>query len=104
MNIDGIDSVEARLLDFNVYQGSLVSSQNILTALPGTFNNDTGNYTELIDLSSFSGSPIRISFVTTIPEYFTGPGHIQIDNVQMVPEPTTLGLIGLCALMIRRKK
>ncbi len=48
------------------------------------FNPDTGSTHETIDLSAFAGQTIRVKFVATIPESFTGPGSMQIDNVSLV--------------------
>ena len=47
---------------------------------------DTGFVAHAADLSSFAGSTIRVFFVQTIPETFTGPGTFQIDAI------STLGL------------
>jgi len=61
----------------------------LLTAAPGTTDYDTGNLTASMDLSGYVGQAIRISFDATIPEYFTGPGFLQLDNVviSFAPSP-----------------
>jgi len=52
-----------------------------------------------IDVTDFlqqrEGASVRLSFVTTIPEYGTGPGGFGLDNVSLiahVPEPAPLSL------------
>jgi hypothetical protein len=54
---------------------------NILTAPPGTLNLDSGSLTGSVDLTAYSGRGLRISFDADIPEFFTGPGFLQLDNV-----------------------
>lgn len=85
-------------------------TQNILTALAGTVNTDTGSQTSIVDLSSFSGQLVRVVFRLNVPESFTGPAQFQLDNIQSgpgvapVPEPASLLLLGggLAALGYRR--
>lgn len=64
---------------------TIIFQQNLLTA--DYFVNqallDTGPNSELIDLSSFAGNSIRIIFTAYIPQYFTGPAHMQLDNVSL---------------------
>jgi len=105
----------ARLFDVEIqpFGGGDSLFTPIITANPGTIVNDTTPLSETIDLSSFIGSNIRLSFISTIPENFTGPGQFQLDNVVLdvepVPEPTTMilfgsGLIGLAGFRRRFKK
>ncbi len=44
---------------------------------------DNGGVTELFDMSAFAGEDIRVKWVATIPEFFTGPGHFQLDFVEL---------------------
>jgi hypothetical protein len=112
-------STIARLFTVNVYQsggfGTLLGSFLMLTANPGTNVNDTGNLLGTVDLSSLNGQAVRLSFDCNIPEFGTGPGFFQLDNVRLaalapeaVPLPATaipcgLGALGLVvATMFRR--
>ncbi len=63
--------------------GNPLSTTNILTADPAVnmVLLDTGPNSDSVDLSAFAGSSIRINFLSTIPDYFSGPAHLQIDNV-----------------------
>jgi hypothetical protein len=82
--------------------GTALQTNTLLTAAPGTANYDTGNIVASIDLSAFSGRAIRISFDANIPEYFTGPGFFQLDNIvlsyQAVP-PLTIARAGSNAVL-----
>ncbi|HWX22506.1 MAG TPA: LamG-like jellyroll fold domain-containing protein [Candidatus Binatia bacterium] len=67
--------------------GPGLQTNTLLTAAPGTANYDTGNQSASLDLSAFSNLAIRISFDATIPESFTGPGFLEIDNVVLSYPP-----------------
>jgi PEP-CTERM motif len=89
-----------RLLDFNVQPfggGANLQSTNILTATAGTIISDSGNMTSTIDISAFAGQSVRFAWDMTIPENFSGPAQLQIDNIDTtpVPEPASLTLLGL---------
>ena len=59
---------------------------------------DTGWISAAADLSAFAGSSVRVYFLESIPESFTGPGQLEIDAVSLrtpVPEPASLALLGL---------
>ena len=100
----------SRTLDFQVQPtggGASLLSVNILTAAPQTSNSDTGNQTATIDISAFAGQNVRLAWLMTIPENFTGPAQLQIDNIDSqtaVPEPATLLLVGSGALFARRRR
>jgi hypothetical protein len=51
---------------------------------------DTGWLTHNHDLSAFAGQTVRIFFLETIPEFFTGPGQIEFDSISSSngPPPT----------------
>ena len=61
--------------------GAALQATPVLTAPVGTFVADTGNRHGLVDLSSFSGSAIRLSFEWNVPESSSGPAFFQLDNV-----------------------
>jgi len=61
--------------------GTPLVTTNILTANPQTQVLDTGAKSGELNLSAFAGTSIRVKFKSTIPEFFTGPAHLQIDNV-----------------------
>lgn len=52
---------------------------------------DTGWLTHNHDLSAFAGHAVRIFFLETIPETFTGPGQIEFDSISSSngPLPTS---------------
>ena len=51
---------------------------------------DTGWLTHNNDISAFAGRTVRIYFLETIPEFFTGPGLIEFDSISSSngPPPT----------------
>ncbi len=69
--------------------GAPLQETNILTAAPnpGGPPSDTGDQSAVVDLSVFSGSSIRINLRASVPEFFTGPAHLQIDNVSLTVSP-----------------
>ncbi len=75
--------------------GSVLSSTTILIANPGTSNLDTGNLTGVVDISAFAGQPVRILFVWSVPENYTGPAVFQLDRIA-VREDNCLA-IGNCS-------
>jgi len=44
---------------------------------------DSGWVSHSTDLSAYIGSKVRIVFVESIPESFTGPGQYELDAVQL---------------------
>jgi hypothetical protein len=77
-----------------------LASYELLKVDPGTVNLDSGNLSGIINLVSFEGQNVGVSFDFYIPENFTGPAFFQLDNVQLssVPEPTSMAIFGLGAL------
>ena len=94
-----------RILDLVVQPaggGSPLSTTNILTADPevNMVLLDTGPNSDSIDLSAFAGSSIRINFLSIIPDEFSGPAHLQIDNVVLDVQVATLS--GIAAKEIKQ--
>lgn len=84
--------------------GGNLQTTLILTAVQGTTNLDTGPLSESVDVSSFIGGMVRVSFDWSVPEMFSGPAAAQLDNVRLVPEPSTIALLGLAGLAILRRR
>jgi uncharacterized protein YhjY with autotransporter beta-barrel domain len=63
------------------FGGAPLASFLVLTAGAGTNVNNTGQLSWLMDLSAYAGQDIRLSFVWTIPQSFTGPALFDLDNV-----------------------
>ncbi|AKS41099.1 hypothetical protein [Wenzhouxiangella marina] len=64
--------------------GAPIETFPVLTASPGELVLDTGVTIESIDLSAYAGQSVRLNFVWTVPEAFTGPAFFEIDNVSVV--------------------
>jgi hypothetical protein len=90
-----VDPTTVRTFDLVVEPaggGPSLASTNILTA-DGNVNPiflDTGPQSATLDLSAFLGASVRIHFVSSIPGCFTGPAHLQIDNVKLTVSPPPL--------------
>jgi hypothetical protein len=68
--------------------GAPLQTTNILSALPPpTTVPDNGPQVAVVDLSAFAGQSIRVKLSSFIPQNFTGPAHLQIDNVVLDIEP-----------------
>lgn len=110
----GLVSTLPRLFEITVRDTS-----NALLATLFTYNaningaplTDTGWVNQSFDLSAFAGSTVRITFFESIPETFTGPANLELDDITLdvtaVPEPGTVALVGLglvAAAVTRRKR
>ena len=84
--------------------GGILQSDLILTAVEGTTVFDTGPLSGAVDVSAFMGQTVRISFDLLVPGAFTGPAQFTLDNVQLVPGPGALALLGLVGLRRRRRR
>ncbi len=70
--------------------GAALESFTILVAQAGTINVDSGDITHTIDVSSFAGQAIRLSFEWEVPENFTGPAFFQLDAIRLSAPPTDM--------------
>lgn len=65
--------------------GTALQSDLIYTALINTLVNDSGAMTSTIDVSAYLGTTVRVKFIWTVPETFTGPAAAQLDAVRFGP-------------------
>lgn len=63
--------------------GAELRRDAVLVAEVGTSTTDTGPQTHTMDLSALAGRLIKVALVGTVPESFTGPAQLQIDNVEL---------------------
>ena len=76
----------------------LAEDDNTLTIASDTFETSTVTYTS--GASVTPGQALEIRLLAKV-----GTGEANFDNVQLIPEPATMGLLGLGALaLIRRKR
>ncbi|MEZ5922881.1 MAG: autotransporter domain-containing protein [Hyphomicrobiaceae bacterium] len=61
--------------------GAPLLTSNILSTASPSDNADTGPQTATVNLSAFSGQSVRVRLSSFIPEDYSGPAHLQIDNV-----------------------
>jgi hypothetical protein len=88
----------------NTTQETLLS-QSLFNAVGGEKVLDSGLQTVGINFQNIVGSDVTMSFVQNIPQGYTGPALIQLDNIQLqqtfIPEPRSYGLIaGIIALSL----
>lgn len=57
--------------------GAALFSQTILSCPSGTFTSD-GGADETVDIGSVADQPVRIEFLWTVPELYTGPGDAKL--------------------------
>ena len=84
-----VGSTLNRTLDFVVEPaggGTPLQTTNVLTARAATMNLDTGAMSSAFDLSAYKGSAIRVEVKATIPQFFTGPAHLQLDNFSLLAQ------------------
>ena len=94
----------------NTTQQTLLS-QSLFNAVGGEKVLDSGLQTVGINFQNIVGSDVTMSFVQNIPQGYTGPALIQLDNIQLqqtfVPESGSYALfaciIALSLIAIRRR-
>ena len=74
-----------RMINLNIETpgGTLLQTENVLTALAGSVNLDTGDRTFRLDLTEYAGTTVVIAIEATVPESSTGPGFVQYDNISV---------------------
>ena len=87
----------------NNTQETLVS-QSLFNASGGDLVLDSGFQTVGINFQNIVGHDVTMSFVQNIPQAYTGPALIQLDNIQLqqtfIPEPSSYALFfGFCAFL-----
>jgi hypothetical protein len=72
-------------------------SQDLFNAVGNTKVLDSGFQNVGINFQNIVGSDVTMSFVQNIPQAYTGPALIQLDNIKLqqtyVPEPNLIALI-----------
>ncbi len=94
----------------NETQETLVS-QSLFNAVGGELILDSGFQNVGINFQNIVGSDVTMSFVQNIPQGYTGPALIQLDNIQLqqtfIPEPSNytffLSFAALLYLGIKRR-
>ena len=94
----------------NTTQQTLLS-QSLFNAVGGEKVLNSGLQTVGINFQNIVGSDVTMSFVQNIPQGYTGPALIQLDNIQLqqtfVPESGSYalfaGIIALSLIAIRRR-
>lgn len=112
----GIGSTLDRMFEISIRDLSnviLASLYSESITMNGAGNTDLGWNNQVFDVSAFAGSTVRVHFREFIPETFTGPANLELDNLSLsavtsVPEPASLALLGIgiagLALSKRRSK
>ena len=88
--------------------GTLLAEDDSSLAVPdGTFMTSTVTYSYDPMHAALVGEPLQIRLLALIPTEPTGDEvEVEFDNVRLtaVPEPATLALLSLGALMVRRRR
>jgi hypothetical protein len=99
-NQSGYEVIEDRTIKVvitdNNTQETLLS-QDLFNAIGNTKVLDSGFQNVGINFQNIVGSDVTMSFVQNIPQAYTGPALIQLDNIKLqqtyVPEPNLIALI-----------
>ena len=96
-NTQTFDDATTALYDFNV----TLDQSGVVTSL--RFDGDVGD--NFLDLKfDLGATPDRANSGSSSQLYNYSGGRVFLDNVTVVPEPATMGLLALGGLMLRRRK
>lgn len=106
----GILSTLDRVFEVSIRDTANMLLQSLYSesiTLNGVSQTDLGWNNQSFDVSAHAGSTVRVHFREFIPESYTGPANIELDNISLsaVPEPTSLALVcfAICALGMHRR-
>lgn len=94
---------------------TVVLSEELFVASIGTYMADTGLQYVGINFNNLVGTNATLRFIQSIPDPYTGPAMLQIDDIELkgfyepitnIPEPGVLTLLplGLAVVLILRKR
>jgi hypothetical protein len=96
----GYSSIEDREIKVVITDnetGETLLSQSLFNAVGNEKNLDSGLQTVGINFQNIVGSDVTMSFVQNIPQAYTGPALIQLDDIQLqqtfIPEPSSFALL-----------
>ena len=73
---------------------NVLETVHTFIANSGVPNRTSGVRTEQLNISQYIGQTIRLTFLNTIPQAFTGPGQFEIDNIIVESfAPTAAGAV-----------
>lgn len=61
----------------------------------GAGQQDSGWITQQIFIPQYAGQTVRLYFVETIPQLYTGPAHIEIDGIKLEAFPPTAASVNI---------
>ena len=92
-----IEDREIKVVITDNETGETLLSQSLFNAVGGEKNLDSGLQTVGINFQNIVGSDVTMSFVQNIPQAYTGPALIQLDDIQLqqtfIPEPSSFVLL-----------
>ena len=99
-----VEDREIKVVITDNITSEVLLSQNLFSAKGGEKVLDSGFQTVGIEFENIVGHDVTLSFVQNIPQAYTGPALIQLDNIRLqenytVPEPSSFGLLTGLTLM-----
>jgi len=105
-----IEDREIKVIIIDNDTGETLLSQSLFNAVGETIQLDSGFQTVGIGFEELVGKDVTMSFVQNIPQNFTGPALIQLDNIRLqavaIPEPSTFLFLcySLAAIFLLRRR